>query len=310
MSVQIINVSFPRKWIEMDQSLIIPLEQVPSDDGWLMRQIVPVIAYGDGSAFNADVIVADEAAAISIAARIEKWPQASMVLVQVLRVNELLPASQGLDVESLAYSTLQGGREFASWKLARQSVEAWPHCHDEPLLLSREGTRMTATLNRPELRNSISVPMRDAFIEALQVLEADDSLQELHFDAVGACFSVGGELREFGSTSDPATAHWVRTVHSPARLIDKLGERISFYLHGACIGSGIELPAFASKVVAHPKSYFQLPELQLGLIPGAGGTVGIARRIGRQRTAWLVLSGRRITAQTALSWGLVDELQN
>jgi enoyl-CoA hydratase len=310
MSVQIINVSFPRKWIEMDQSLIIPLEQVPSDDGWLMRQIVPVIAYGDGSAFNADVIVSDEAAAISIAARIEKWPQASMVLVQVLRVNELLPASQSLDVESLAYSTLQGGREFASWKLARQSGEAWPNCHDEPLLLSREGTRMTATLNRPELRNSISVPMRDGFIEALQVLEADDSLQELHFDAVGACFSIGGELREFGSTPDPATAHWVRTVHSPARLIDKLGERISFYLHGACIGSGIELPAFASKVVAHSKSYFQLPELQLGLIPGAGGTVGIARRIGRQRTAWLVLSGRRINAQTALLWGLVDELQN
>jgi enoyl-CoA hydratase len=289
--------------------LIIPLEQLPDDNGWLMRQTVPVIAYGDGSAVNADLIVADEAAAISIESRIAKWPQAALVLVQVLRINETLAASQGLDVESLAYSTLQGGSEFASWKHAQQSAESWPDSDGEPLLLHRDGARMTATLNRPTLRNSISVPMRDAFIEALQVLEADDSLQELHFDAVGSCFSVGGELREFGSAPDPVTAHWVRTVHSPARLIDKLNGRISFYLHGACIGSGIELPAFASKVVAHPKSYFQLPELQLGLIPGAGGTVGIARRIGRQRTAWLVLSGRRINAQTALAWGLVDELR-
>ena len=230
--------------------------------------------------------------------------------MQVLRINETLPAGQGLDVESLAYSTLQGGPEFASWRQAQGADETWPDSEGDALLLHRDGARMTASLNRPELRNSISLPMRDAFIEALQVLEADESLQELHFDAVGACFSVGGELREFGSSPDPVTAHWVRTVHSPARLIDKLRERISFYLHGACIGSGIELPAFASKVVAHSKSYFQLPELQLGLIPGAGGTVGIARRIGRQRTAWMVLSGRRINAQTALAWGLVDELRD
>ncbi|MBW2942751.1 enoyl-CoA hydratase/isomerase family protein [Zhongshania aquimaris] len=294
----------------MDTALIFPIQQLPSAEGWLMRQTLPVIAYGDGSAVNADVIVGDEAAAKSIEARIAKWPQAALVLVQVLRINETLPAAQGLDVESLAYSTLQGGPEFASWRQAQQSDETWPDSEGDALLLHRDGARMTASLNRPELRNSISLPMRDAFIEALQVLEADESLQELHFDAVGACFSVGGELREFGSSPDPVTAHWVRTVHSPARLIDKLRERVSFYLHGACIGSGVELPAFASKVVAHSKSYFQLPELQLGLIPGAGGTVGIARRIGRQRTAWMVLSGRRINAQTALAWGLVDELRD
>jgi enoyl-CoA hydratase/carnithine racemase len=150
--------------------------------------------------------------------------------------------------------------------------------------------------------------MRDAFIEGLRVLEADVSLRELRFAAVGSCFSVGGELREFGSAADTATAHWVRSVHSPARLLAQLSARISFRLHGACIGSGIELAAFGANVVAHKKSHFQLPELQLGLIPGAGGTVSINHRIGRQRTAWLVLSGRRINAQTALEWGLIDQV--
>jgi hypothetical protein len=74
-------------------------------------------------------------------------------------------------------------------------------------------------------------------------------------------------------------------------------------LHGACIGSGIEFPAFAGRVVAAPDAWFQLPELTFGLIPGAGGCVSISRRIGRQRMARLVLSGNRIMAERALAWG-------
>jgi enoyl-CoA hydratase/carnithine racemase len=63
-------------------------------------------------------------------------------------------------------------------------------------------------------------------------------------------------------------------------------------------------------VRAHPDTVLGLPELSLGLIPGAGGTVSISRRIGRWRTAYLVLSGRTIDAPTALRWGLVDEITN
>jgi enoyl-CoA hydratase/carnithine racemase len=77
-------------------------------------------------------------------------------------------------------------------------------------------------------------------------------------------------------------------------------------LHGACIGAGIELPAFAGEVKAHGGTWFQLPELAMGLIPGAGGTVSLPRRIGRWRTAWMALSGSRLELDTALEWGLVD----
>ncbi|RLB42987.1 MAG: enoyl-CoA hydratase/isomerase family protein, partial [Deltaproteobacteria bacterium] len=83
---------------------------------------------------------------------------------------------------------------------------------------------------------------------------------------------------------------------------------IECHVHGACIGSGIELPAFAHRIVAAEKTFFQLPELTMGLIPGAGGTVSILRRIGRQRTAYLCLSAKRITAPTALEWGLIDSI--
>jgi enoyl-CoA hydratase/carnithine racemase len=72
------------------------------------------------------------------------------------------------------------------------------------------------------------------------------------------------------------------------------------------LGSGLEMAAFCGRIMAAPDSVFGLPELSLGLIPGAGGTVSVTRRIGRWRTAYLVLSGLSIDADTAVTWGLAD----
>jgi enoyl-CoA hydratase/carnithine racemase len=68
------------------------------------------------------------------------------------------------------------------------------------------------------------------------------------------------------------------------------------------------MAAYCGWVQAHPEALLGLPELSLGLIPGAGGTVSITRRIGRCRTAYLVLSGRAIDTATALRWGLINEV--
>ncbi len=287
------------------------MSAIPVEPGWLAGQARVVIAYGEeGAVPNADVVVEDKSSAQKLASRVQASPLAALTLVQVLRSGEQLPASLALDVESLAYATLQGGPEFAAW-LAQRSPPASPVKQDGPaIVMDRREDSLYATLNRPGSRNAITLEMRDALVELLQVLEADPAIRELRLNAKGACFSVGGELGEFGTTPDTATAHWVRTVHSPARLMSRLGSRINCHVHGACIGSGIELAAFAGHLAAHPKSFFHLPELQLGLIPGAGGTVSIARRIGRQRTAWLVLSGKRINAAKALEWGLVDAISD
>jgi enoyl-CoA hydratase/carnithine racemase len=62
-------------------------------------------------------------------------------------------------------------------------------------------------------------------------------------------------------------------------------------------------------VRASADAFFQLPEVSMGLVPGAGGTVSVPRRIGRQRAAWMALTGARVDAPTALTWGLIDAIE-
>ena len=84
----------------------------------------------------------------------------------------------------------------------------------------------------------------------------------------GPDFCAGGDLDEFGSRPDPASAHLIRLTRSPALLLHRLAARTTVFLHGACLGAGIELPAFAGRVVASPDTRIGLPEIRLGLIPG------------------------------------------
>jgi len=128
----------------------------------------------------------------------------------------------------------------------------------------------------------------------------------VHLRGDGPSFCSGGDLDEFGLARDAAAAHLVRVAQSVGRRVYETADRVTAHLHGACIGAGIEISAFAGRVVAHPDATICLPEVAMGLIPGAGGTVSLPRRIGRHRTAYLALSGTPIDASTAREWDLVD----
>ncbi|MGA0877623.1 MAG: enoyl-CoA hydratase/isomerase family protein [Ilumatobacteraceae bacterium] len=91
-------------------------------------------------------------------------------------------------------------------------------------------------------------------------------------------------------------------------LRNRLGEHLVCHVHGDNYGAGVELAAFAGRVVAHPATTFTLPEIRMGLTPGSGGTASLPTRIGRQRTLFLAVTGRTIDAETASAWGLVDDV--
>jgi enoyl-CoA hydratase/carnithine racemase len=235
-------------------------------------------------------------------------PQAALALVQLLRHNEHISVHEGLVAESLVYSVLQSGPEFAYWRDQHAPGPA-PPAREPAVLVERHGSTLDLTLNQPERHNAFSLRLRDAVVEGLQLAASDASIKEVVLRGAGRSFSSGGDLGEFGDFTDPSTAHAVRSTRSPARLLASLADKTRAEVHGACIGAGMELPAFLHHVSAAPGTYFRLPEVAMGLVPGAGGTVSLPRRIGRQRTAWLAITGERVDLERALAWGLVDEIQ-
>jgi hypothetical protein len=258
----------------------------------------------------ADLTNEDEVASVQQILRVvEANPVAATSLVLCLRQ---APDSVGVGLvaESATYSLLQAGPEFRSWHATRQERQARPASTEEgaAVKVTRRDDRLELVLNRPRVRNAFDRAMRDGLLEGLTLAAADPSISEVVLRGEGPSFCSGGDLNEFGSFSDSASTHVVRLATSVGRSIDALGARVVAYVHGPCAGSGVELPAFAKRVVARPDFSAALPEVSLGLIPGAGGTVSITRRVGRHRMALLSLSGARIDAATALRWGLVDQV--
>lgn len=256
-----------------------------------------------------DVVLPGDGAGLDVlVTRLRELPRASLALVQLLRHNAFLGIHEGLIAESLVYSTLQAGPEFAAWLKGRTPGSADVSA-ESAVLVERSGGTLRLTLNRPERHNAFGVALRDGLVEGLELALSDATVEQVVLAGAGASFSSGGDLDEFGTFPDPATAHAVRSIRNPGRLLARLASRTRAEVHGACIGAGVELPAFVARVTAAPDAFFQLPEVGMGLVPGAGGTVSLPRRIGRQRTAWLALAGERIDAPTALAWGLVDAIR-
>jgi len=236
-----------------------------------------------------------------LTAGFERAPAAATAAALLLRTP---PATwwDGLVRESTTYSMLQGSDEFRRWRAARgaprPAADAGPRVR-----VARHGRVTEMTLTRPARHNALDVAMRDELYVAL-----DEAPGPVVLLGEGPSFCSGGDLDEFGTFPDPALAHLVRLSRSLAAQAAARHDGLIVGLHGACLGAGIELAAFADRVVATDDTRVGLPELGLGLVPGAGGTVSLPRRVGRHRTLALLLYDGTISAPAALGWGLVDEV--
>jgi enoyl-CoA hydratase/carnithine racemase len=272
---------------------------------------LPLLVIGDARKRGlpsdlADVVVTEDGDLDAIVATFERSPQAAISLAVLLRGSGSRSTEEGLAAESAVYSTLQSGGEFARWLVSRSREPDRPGSR-ATVRLARSGDTLSITLNRPEVHNALNAMMRHELVDALSIAAAPE-ITDVDLRGEGPSFCSGGDLAEFGSFADPATAHLVRLAQHPARALAAVAAKATVHVHGACMGAGIELAAFANRVVADRSTLIALPELKLGLIPGAGGTVSLPRRIGRHRAAWLALTGSSIDAATARDWGLVDEV--
>ena len=235
-------------------------------------------------------------------------PRAAIACGQLVRQTAVLGTSAGLAAEATAYSLLLGGPEFARWLGERGPARPHRVRPAEPVLVRRDGTALSIVLNVPERRNAFSVGVREALLDAVLLAEADSTIESVELSGAGPAFCSGGDLDEFGAATDLVAACLVRLSRAPWRVIERIAPKVTVFAHGACVGAGTEIAAYAGRVVAAPDAFFALPEVHMGLVPGAGGSVSVVRRIGRWRAAWLMLTGERLPAPTALRWGLIDAI--
>jgi hypothetical protein len=239
---------------------------------------------------------------------VTRSPRAAIACGQLVRQTAVLAAAEGLAAEATAYSLLLGGAEFARWLGERGPARPQRQPPAEPVLVTRDEGRLSIVLNVPERRNAFSAVVREALLDAVLLAEADESIESVRLSGAGPAFCSGGDLDEFGTATDLVAACLVRLSRAPWRVIERIAPKVTVFAHGACVGAGTEIAAYAGRVVAAPDAFFALPEVHMGLVPGAGGSVSVVRRIGRWRAAWLMLTGERLPAATALRWGLVDEI--
>ena len=245
-----------------------------------------------------------EAEARALQTAMEAQPIAAAILVDLLRTTEHLDFASALFAESLAYSTLLGGDAFRRWRAA--TPDRGRAASPDPVRIERRDEALEIVLDDPLNRNAISLSLRDALANAFDVALLDPDIRSVILSGAGPVFCSGGHLDEFGRSTDLALAHQVRMRQYAAHKAHKLRDRLTARVHRAVIGGGLEVAAAAGRVEACADTLFRLPELAMGLIPGAGGTASAARRIGRHRTAYMALTGRDIDTATALHWGLVD----
>lgn len=232
-------------------------------------------------------------------------PEAATALVRLVRVARRSDPETALWAESVTYGLLQSGDEFAAWRSSAPAATPGPAGRVD---VAATSAGATVTLVRPERHNALDVSLRDALVDALRGLALDDG--PIILRGAGPSFCSGGDLAEFGTFPGPVQAHLIRSTRLPAPAVADVRHRLTAEVHGACVGAGIELAAFADRVVAAPGTTFRLPEVAMGLVPGSGGTWSVSRRIGAQRTNWLALTGESIDVALAQRWGLVDEVSD
>jgi len=174
------------------------------------------------------------------------------------------------------------------------------------VLSERDGRVAILTINRPDKMNALSEQVRVELLEELAAIEADDAVGVVVITGAGdKAFIAGADIAEFEGRS-PFDQRWA--MRSP-RIFDVMAtfpKPVIAMVNGYCLGGGCELAMSCDFRVASDKARFGQPEINLGLIPGGGGTQRMSRLIGTGQTMRLVLSGDMVPAAEAKELGLVE----
>jgi 3-hydroxyacyl-CoA dehydrogenase len=167
--------------------------------------------------------------------------------------------------------------------------------------LSKEGEIAVLTLNAPPV-NALSAAVRDGLADGMKQAVADPDVKAIVLICEGRTFIAGADISEFGKPPKGASLFEVETA------IENSPKPVIAAIHGTALGGGLEVALCAHYRVAVPSARCGLPEVNIGLLPGAGGTQRLPRVVGVETALDMVTSGKHMPAKQCLEAGLVDEL--
>src|SRR3989442_2834772 len=170
-----------------------------------------------------------------------------------------------------------------------------------PVTRQLRGKILLVTIDNPPV-NALGVDVRRGLVDAIDAAEANPAVAAVLIAGAGRNFIGGADIREFGQPPQPPSLPEV------CNRIEACRKPVIAAIHGAALGGGLEVALAAHYRLATAGAKLGLPEVQLGLLPGAGGTQRTPRLIGVKAALDLMLSGRHASAKEALSLGLVDRL--
>jgi enoyl-CoA hydratase len=176
----------------------------------------------------------------------------------------------------------------------------------ETLRLDRQGRVAIITINRPDKRNALNIKTREEGAALLDQLREDDSVGVVIFTGAGdKAFVAGADIGEFAGRT-AITQREVMTSRSLFTAIDTFPKPVIAMVNGYCLGGGCELALACDIRIASENASFGQPEINLGIIPGGGGTQRLTRLVGEGKAMEMILTGDIIDARTAFTIGLVN----
>jgi enoyl-CoA hydratase len=175
------------------------------------------------------------------------------------------------------------------------------------VITTREAPIATVQINRPDVRNALNDEVMDELVNELTALDGDDAIRCIVLTGDERAFAAGADIKETFVTATPVSM-LKHDLTSKWEAIRRIRTPIIAAVSGYALGGGCELAMICDIIVASETAQFGQPEINLGIIPGAGGTQRLTRTVGKYRANELILTGRRIKADEAKAIGLAAQV--
>ena len=176
----------------------------------------------------------------------------------------------------------------------------------ETIIYEKKGGLVDITLNRPDRLNAANLQLAREMTQAIGEIEADDEVRVMILHGAGRAFCAGADIKAMAEGE--LSGELVHRMTALCTRLEGLGKISIAAVNGYATGGGCEMALACDLRLAADVAHFGLPEVKLGLLPGSGGTQRLPRIIGAGRAKWVMYTGEFVDAETALQWGLVNQV--